>query len=192
MARPRTFEPEEALQAAMEVFWRKGFAETSYDDLVSATHVSRKGLYTVFGDKDALFLAALKLYCKRMIPEMFGALERPGVTVGDLVGMFQGLAERVAAGELSRGCFMANTAADEMITRPEIKTMFDQYLRALIDDFAAAFRKAGIAADEALKLAVFYNGVIQSLQLMAHARTDGAIVRSFMDTALNELRKHMH
>ena len=49
---------------------------------------------------------------------------------------------------------------------------------------------AGIEEAEAHRLAIYYNGVIQSLQLMAHSRTDPDIVHGFMDTALNELRKY--
>ena len=167
MARPRTFEPEAALNAAMMVFWEKGFSETSYDDLVSATNVSRKGLYTVFGDKEALFLAALKNYCRKMIPEMFGVLQHH-----------------------DKGCFMANTAADEIITKPEVKAAYDRFLKTMISEFDGAFRRAGIEEAEAHRLAIYYNGVIQSLQLMAHSRTDPDIVHGFMDTALNELRKY--
>jgi TetR/AcrR family transcriptional repressor of nem operon len=189
MARPRTFEPEEALNAAMMVFWEKGFSETSYDDLVSATNVSRKGLYTVFGDKEALFLAALKNYCRKMIPEMFGVLQHHDMTVPELIQMFQALTGRVADGELAKGCFMANTAADEIITKPEVKAAYDQFLKTMISEFDGAFRRAGIEEAEAHRLAIYYNGVIQSLQLMAHSRTDPEIVHGFMDTALNELRK---
>ena len=53
---------EEALEAALGVFWRKGFEGTSYADLVAATGVERPALYSAFGNKDALFLRALERY----------------------------------------------------------------------------------------------------------------------------------
>ncbi len=62
MGRPRTFDVEEALEAALAVFWRKGFEGTSYSDLVAATGVERPALYSAFGNKDALFLRALERY----------------------------------------------------------------------------------------------------------------------------------
>lgn len=62
MGRPRTFDIEEALEAALGVFWRKGFEGTSYADLVAATGVERPALYSAFGNKDALFLHALERY----------------------------------------------------------------------------------------------------------------------------------
>jgi AcrR family transcriptional regulator len=62
MGRPRTFDVEEALEAALGVFWRKGFEGTSYADLVIATGVERPALYSAFGNKEALFLKALERY----------------------------------------------------------------------------------------------------------------------------------
>ena len=50
MGRHREFEPTEALQSALMVFWRQGYAATSIDDIVGATGVSRYGLYSAFGD----------------------------------------------------------------------------------------------------------------------------------------------
>jgi TetR/AcrR family transcriptional repressor of nem operon len=46
MARPREFEPHEALNRAMHLFWQKGYEDTSMADLVAATGVSRYGFYT--------------------------------------------------------------------------------------------------------------------------------------------------
>jgi len=62
MGRPRTFDVEEALEAALGVFWRKGFEGTSYADLVAVTGVERPALYSAFGNKEALFLRALERY----------------------------------------------------------------------------------------------------------------------------------
>lgn len=189
MARPRTFEPEEALEKAMNVFWRKGYAETSYDDLVSETGVSRKGLYTVFGDKEALFLAALKHYCRVRIPLMFNVLNQDVVTLDQIEAMFLWLTDLVATGQLSQGCFMANTAADEMIHNKAVKAAYDSYLKFMVSQLEQALARAGLSQASAQRLAVYYLGVLQSLQLMAHAKTDEKLVRGFMDVALGELKR---
>jgi len=189
MARPRTFEPKEALDKAMTVFWRKGYAETSYDDLVSETGVSRKGLYTVFGDKEDLFLAALRHYCRVRIPQMFEVLDQKSVTLDQIETMFRWLTDQVANGQLSQGCFMANTAADDIIHNPKVKAAYDSYLKFMVEQLTTAFIRAGLGDEAAKRLSIYYMGVLQSLQLMAHARTDEGIVRSFMDTALGELRR---
>ncbi|HEX3847037.1 MAG TPA: TetR/AcrR family transcriptional regulator [Steroidobacteraceae bacterium] len=62
MARPKEFDREEVLRRAIPVFWEKGFAGTSTDDLVDAMGIGRQSLYDTFGDKRGLFLAALRTY----------------------------------------------------------------------------------------------------------------------------------
>ncbi|WP_256731320.1 helix-turn-helix domain-containing protein [Sphingomonas sp. dw_22] len=62
MGRHREFDVDQALDAALGVFWRKGYEGTSYEDLSTATKVSRPGLYSAFGNKQALFVRALDRY----------------------------------------------------------------------------------------------------------------------------------
>jgi TetR/AcrR family transcriptional repressor of nem operon len=59
MARPREFDREEALERATGVFWAKGYASTSTDDLLTAMGIGRQSLYNAFQDKRALYLEAL-------------------------------------------------------------------------------------------------------------------------------------
>src|SRR5260221_11057894 len=67
MARPREFDREEALERATAVFWAKGYASTSTDDLLSAMGIARQSLYNAFQDKRALYLEALERYQRTTI-----------------------------------------------------------------------------------------------------------------------------
>lgn len=60
--RPREFDRDQALEAAMEVFWRKGFDATSISDLTEAMGVNPPSLYAAFGDKEKLYLEAVEYY----------------------------------------------------------------------------------------------------------------------------------
>jgi len=62
MGRHREFDTEKALDAALAVFWAKGFEGASYADLTAATGVARPGLYAAFGNKEEMFLKALDRY----------------------------------------------------------------------------------------------------------------------------------
>src|ERR1700758_3939947 len=62
MARPRTFDPDEALDAARDVFWQNGFQTPSLADTTAATGLSKPSLYAAFGDKTGLFLKVLDRY----------------------------------------------------------------------------------------------------------------------------------
>ncbi|MBX7489562.1 TetR/AcrR family transcriptional regulator [Qipengyuania sp. GH25] len=77
MPRTRKLDAEVALEAAIGLFWRKGFEGTSYADLVSATGVERPALYAAFGNKEALFLQALDRYGATYGNYVWEALDAP-------------------------------------------------------------------------------------------------------------------
>src|SRR5258708_38243130 len=60
--RPRSFDRDEALERAMDVFWRQGYQATSLSDLTAAMGINPPSLYAAFGDKEHLFLAAVERY----------------------------------------------------------------------------------------------------------------------------------
>ncbi len=64
MVRTRTFDPSTALSRAVDLFSSKGYADTSMEDIVRATGVSRYGLYGAFGNKQELFEQALERYAE--------------------------------------------------------------------------------------------------------------------------------
>lgn len=77
MGRHREFDVDEALDAALCVFWRKGYEGASYTDLTEATGVERPALYSAFGNKEALFRRALERYYDRYLDFFPAALEQP-------------------------------------------------------------------------------------------------------------------
>jgi AcrR family transcriptional regulator len=77
MGRHREFDVEKALDAALCVFWRKGYEGTSYVDLTQAAGVERPALYAAFGNKEALFRLALARYDERYLDFIPEALALP-------------------------------------------------------------------------------------------------------------------
>ncbi|VVP53913.1 TetR/AcrR family transcriptional regulator [Pseudomonas fluorescens] len=77
MGRHREFDVNLALDAALAVFWRKGYEGASYTDLTRATGVERPGLYSAFGNKETLFLRALERYYEHHLSFFPAALELP-------------------------------------------------------------------------------------------------------------------
>lgn len=77
MGRHREFDVDEALDAALDVFWRKGYEGASYTDLTKATGVERPALYSAFGNKEALFRLALQRYYERYLNFFQASLEQP-------------------------------------------------------------------------------------------------------------------
>ncbi|MDH4316580.1 MAG: TetR/AcrR family transcriptional regulator, partial [Gammaproteobacteria bacterium] len=77
MVRSRAFDPEQALSRAVDLFSSRGYSETSMDDIVKATGVSRYGIYGTFGNKRELFEQALERYADGMGKQSFLRLLEP-------------------------------------------------------------------------------------------------------------------
>lgn len=77
MGRHREFDVDKVLDAAMCVFWRKGYEGTSYVDLTQAAGVERPALYAAFGNKEALFRRALERYYERFLDFIPAAEQLP-------------------------------------------------------------------------------------------------------------------
>jgi AcrR family transcriptional regulator len=75
--RPREFDVDEALAAALLVFWRNGYEAASMAELTSAMGITKPSLYAAFGNKEALFHKALDLYEREKLAYMTSALEAP-------------------------------------------------------------------------------------------------------------------
>lgn len=187
MARPRTFDPDDALDAAMHVFWRKGYAETSYDDLVSGTGVSRKGLYTAFGDKRALFLSALQHYRATVAKEYLAEVSRPGATARDLVAVFRSMIAFGATETGRLGCFMANTSVDEVSEDADVRKAVQNHFDAMASCFGKALLNSGYEDEEATVLADYLTGVFQGMAVLARSGASERRMRNMVETAVRQI-----
>lgn len=103
IGRPRRFREEEALEAAMRVFWEKGYEGTSLDDLTAAMKINRSSLYSTFGDKEKLFRLVMQRYAAGPMSFLSAALKRP--TAREAVEtLFQETVKFLADRTHPRGC----------------------------------------------------------------------------------------
>jgi TetR/AcrR family transcriptional regulator, transcriptional repressor for nem operon len=130
VGRPKQFDVDVAVEQAMGVFWRKGYASTTPQDLVDALGIGKGSLYHTFGSKHALFELALRRYRDGVAASLIELLERPGPVKERLRGTLRMLAEMDLADPGRRGCLAVNTATelagtDESATRL-VQRMFDR------------------------------------------------------------------
>lgn len=118
MARPREFDPDEALENVMAVFWRDGFEGASLHDIEAATGLNKQSLYRIFPDKRAMYLAALERYEQRETQPLREALSAPATARDRFSPVFTGLAASAAKGD-RRGCFLCNAASDQAQLDPD-------------------------------------------------------------------------
>lgn len=106
--RPRAFDTNEALDKALDLFWRKGYEGTSLADLTEAMGINRPSLYAAFGNKEALFQKALDRYAEQSEPMMREVLSEP--TARKVVERLLSRAATSQCGTTPRGCLLVKGA----------------------------------------------------------------------------------
>jgi TetR/AcrR family transcriptional regulator, transcriptional repressor for nem operon len=191
MPRKRSFDPTETLDSAMRQFWLHGWSESSLDTLVEATGVSRYGLYTVFGSKHGLFVAALDRYRDTAVADRLSALEKPGAAWPAVRGYFHGIYAAAMADSQRHGCLMCNTACESAMHDAMIADRVGAHLSRLERAFLNALNNARADGEimneiDPSSAAAFFVGVSQGLFVMARA---GAMesIRHTIDLALHAI-----
>jgi AcrR family transcriptional regulator len=186
--RPREFDVDDALTAALRVFWSKGYEGASMTDLTEAMGVTRPSLYAAFGNKEALFRKALDLYEREKLCYMGQALEAPTA---------RGVAERLLRGSLEnqtsrddpRGCLgvissvacgaEADCIRQEVLERGRIahEALIERMRRAIDEgDFAAPVDAEGITK--------YLTAILQGMAVQAGAGATREELQRLVDTSL--------
>jgi TetR/AcrR family transcriptional regulator, copper-responsive repressor len=185
--RPRAFEPERALNQAMDVFWKDGFAATSLDDLSAATGLNRPSLYGAFGDKRALYLQAYRQYRKRM-NESFGPLfaAREPLRVKLTRILTAALDLYLSGPNGPRGCFTVLSAASEAISDPDLHGLVSQAIDGTDRAFTRLFTDACATCElppdaDPRRLARVAAATIHTMSIRARARIPRAEILPIID-----------
>lgn len=142
MARTREFDPDKALDRAIELFWHKGYAETSMRDLVAYTGVAHAGLYNAFGSKRELYRAALERHRDGNMTRLLSGLASPDAGRAELEQFFDMMLTIVKTGNFQDGCFMANTAVAFGTEPSDILDIFNEHIERLETGFLNALENA--------------------------------------------------
>lgn len=142
MPRLREFDPDKALRKALELFWHKGYAETSMRDLVTHTGVAHAGLYSAFGSKRALFRRALEHHQDVVMTKLLQGVEAPDSGRAELEQFFMMMLEFVRTGNFKNGCFMANTAVAFGIETSDIIDIFNDHIERMETAFHSTLERA--------------------------------------------------
>lgn len=112
IGRPKKFDRDVGLAAAMEVFWGKGYDGASLDDLTNAMGINRPSLYATYGNKQALYLQALERYGNSFGSEPLTAFESAVDPQKAVHAFFSKLLDNQSrTGDYAQGCLMSSCAA---------------------------------------------------------------------------------
>ncbi|MDQ6616003.1 MAG: TetR/AcrR family transcriptional regulator [Actinomycetota bacterium] len=138
MARPRSFDRQQALVAAKEVFWQQGYERTAISDVEEATGLSRSSLYLAFETKQRLFEAALEEYRRSFIDIMVARVESDGAGLREAAEFFTALAAHFRDAASQRGCLQINSITELAGRGPIVDLQGARF----VDRFRRAFSKA--------------------------------------------------
>ncbi len=181
MPRAKEFEPEAALDAAMHLFWEKGYGATSVQDLVERMGINRFSLYDTFGDKHALYLATIERYRKRVTGQLLDLLDEAD-GLGAIQNHFHALAEALSSPMGRVGCLVQNSALELAVHDPEVaartRETNDQVEAALYRALCRAREAGALRARRDLRgLARHLFAVGQGMIVMSKASADASAVR---------------
>ncbi|MER5963942.1 TetR family transcriptional regulator [Streptomyces sp. NPDC002057] len=193
MARTKEFDPDAALQAALELFWARGYEATTMSDLVERLGVGRASIYATFGNKHDLYLKAMDRYLETRDPRTVEELSSAGPAlpaVRALVRRFA--AEASTDGERLNGCFVTNSAAelgphDTAVAR-RVELSWELIETLLYGALTRARAGGELPADrDPRALARMLLVLLQGIRVVGKASSDPARVRDAAEQALSLL-----
>jgi len=129
MARPREFDPNDALQTAIELFWEKGYYDASVDEVVKRSGVAKYGIYGTFGTKRELFIKALNQYASDRHQDIQRPIRKPDASLPEIRAFFKDAPRLMTQANDRRGCLIVNTGIELGLRDPEIRDFVMDFFR---------------------------------------------------------------
>ena len=191
MARPKAFNRDDALAAAMEVFWRTGYERASLDVLLKAMGISKQSLYDTFGDKRGLYLKALSHYRELTLTSMRTLFASVGSTRDGFSRLLLGLSAE-SEEQHARGCLLLSANLERGTSDAEIARFLRENQAAVEKIFANAIaqgqsRRELSSTLDPQSLARFFAVTIQGMRAMARLKSDRRALRQVARVALAAL-----
>ena len=189
MARPRSFEIDEALDSAIEVFWDRGYEASSMADLMEAMGLQKGSIYKAWKDKHALFLAALRRYLDQ------GHERLRALATGEPRAALQALFAHFSSGcsRSKRGCLALNTIVELGPHDGQVAKLLAAHHSRVVDLFAEVIERGQSAREfrtdrPARDLAQFVFLVITGMLTRSRGALSAEEARRATDLVLDTLR----
>ncbi len=193
--RPRGFEPQKALDAAVRVFWSEGYEGAAISRLSRDMRVPKASLYQEFGDKEGLFLAAIGRYVDTCLSPIARALGPSGTLEADLDRFFDAVVTLATSDPATPGCLISCVLADAAGSNPRLRQELDARFTALerrlqdrLEAAGTAFSRAHDPAISAILLASVARGLMLRARAGAERETLREVGRAAVDVFVRSLK----
>ena len=191
MPRPKSFDRDEVLEQAMNLFWDSGYGATSIQDLENHLSINRVSLYREFGSKHDLFLAALDHYCDEVMSSGLELLTSSSDGLASIRRFFEMTLEALEEGNW-RSCLMSNSASELARHDRDTARRAEQNAARVDGAFLSALTRARglgeLASDADLPSLAQYLTTLQlGLGLMGKATADRTRLQNTADVVFRHL-----
>lgn len=187
--RPRAFDRDQALEAAVQLFWQHGFDGTSVAELTKAMRIKPPSFYAAFGTKEALFREVLDIYLSKHANFVTRNLTRDQTARESIQAMLHGAAQAFAQEGLPRGCMVGSGGlhtSDESASLAQvlsgIRNRTRQFVQMRLDRAVAEGELPGGTDTQAL--AAYFSAVVQGLSVQAIDGASLELLQHIVDTAM--------
>lgn len=187
----KTFDVTETLDKVMRVFWAGGYEATSIQDLVDCTGVNRGSLYATYGDKHALFLAALHQYDRWLRNEVLSEAERRTSPREAIRQTFLAFMTSARDGG-NNGCFLTNSALELAPHDPEVRRIVAGTQKHVERTFSRLIRRGKVLGEipAHVKPGEAARGLLAALiglAVLSRSRPEPSLLQSVVADALRRL-----
>ena len=180
MARPRKFDKDLALKAAMHLFWRKGYHTTSLDDLCEAMHINRSSFYAAYVDKRTLFQSCMDLYFdgfNSLLP-VVAELENP-------LEVLRAFHIKIMADDVPNvfyGCLLVNSVLEMADVDEDVRHSAQLKWKHLVEDYSReVFLRAGLTPDQAQAFSKHFDTVISGITVLDRKHVPRSELRAIIN-----------
>ena len=132
VGRPREFDEEQVLDAAMKAFWANGYESTSLADLVSVTGLHKGSLYQAFGDKHTLFIQTLNRYLLNVRQQKNQVLDAADTPLGGIRALLHGFIDMSEIdASCPKGCMAVKMLSEMAPHDPEVQRIMDEHRKGM-------------------------------------------------------------
>jgi len=140
--RPKSYDRSTAIRAMRDLFWEKGYAATTLDDLSHVTQMNRPSLYNAFGDKAQIFKVILDDYVSEIRPLYEAAFKSGGSLFETLTAVYETAYEIYLVHDKGLGCFLIGAALTDSMRDPEIAHLILDRIHAIDRGFVWLMKSA--------------------------------------------------
>ncbi len=192
MTRTKDFDPDIVLDKAAELFRRQGYEATSIQNLEEYTGIGRGSLYTTFGSKHALFIAALERQASEIISYMVKRVEDAASPLEGICALFTEVVCAASSREGACGCLLTNTAAELAANDSTVANALVRHFARLEDAFYQALRDAQTSGKlskhkDPLALARFLVSSVQGLRVVSKVNRSRNALEDVKNSILSSL-----